>query len=99
MQVINLIGLSEDDFLACAEDGLNRKIEHHQKHMITMESLFISSENKEYKKQCQEDKLYEAQLTGALHQVQMRRYDLKYGHPDSMIVKEVPHAPRKTPLP
>lgn len=93
MQVINLIGLSEDDFLACAEDGLNRKIEHHQKHMITMESLFISSENKEYKKQCQEDKLYEAQLTGALHQVQMRRYDLKYGYPDSMIVKEVPHAP------
>lgn len=30
MQVINLIGLSEDDFLACAEDGLNRKIEHHK---------------------------------------------------------------------
>lgn len=88
MQVINLIGLSEDDFLACAEDGLNRKIEHHQKYMTTMESLFISSENKEYKKQCQEDKLYEAQLTGALHQVQMRRYDLKYGLPDSMIVKE-----------
>lgn len=93
MQVINLIGLSEDDFLACAEDGLNRKIERHQKHMLTMASLCISPENKEYKKQCQEDKLYEAQLTGALHQVQMRRYDLKYGYPDSMIVKEVPHAP------
>lgn len=88
MQVINLIGLSEDDFLACAEDGLNRKIEHHQKYMLTVASLCISLENKEYKKQCQENKLREAQLTGALHQVQMRRYDLKYGRPDSMIVKE-----------
>lgn len=93
MQVINLIGLSEDDFLACAEDGLKRKIERHQKLMLTAAALCISPENKEYKKQCQEDKLYEAQLTGALHQVQMRRYDLKYGYPDSMIVKEVPHAP------
>ena len=53
MQVINLIGLSEDDLLACAEDGLNRKIERHQKHMLTMASLCISPENKEYKKQCQ----------------------------------------------
>ena len=88
MQVINLIGLSEDDFLACAEDGLNRKIERHQKYMLTMTSLCISPENKEYKKQCQEGKLREAQLTGALHQVQMRRYDLKYGRPDSMTVKE-----------
>ena len=88
MQVINLIGLSEDDFLACAEDGLKRKIEHHKQYMFTMASLCVSSKNKEYKKQLQEDKLYEAQLTGALHQVQMRRYDLKYGHPDSMIVKE-----------
>ena len=88
MQVINLIGLSEDDFLACAEDGLNRKIEHHQKYMITMQSVGISPENKEYKKQCQEDKLREARLTNALYQVQMRRYDLKYGHPDSTIVKE-----------
>lgn len=88
MQVINLIGLSEDALLACAEDGLKRKIERHQKLMLTAESLCISPENKEYKKQCQEYKLYEAQLTGALHQVQMRRYDLKYGHPDSMIVKE-----------
>ena len=88
MQVINLIGLSEDDLLACAEDGLNRKIEHHKQYMLTMASLCISSGNKEYKKQCQEDKLREAQLTSALYQVQMRRYDLKYGHPDSMIVKE-----------
>lgn len=88
MQVINLIGLSEDDFLACAEDGLNRKIERHQKYMLTMTSLCIPPENKEYKKQCQGGKLREAQLTGALYQVQMRRYDLKYGHPDSMIVKE-----------
>lgn len=88
MQVINLIGLSEDDFLACAEDGLNRKIEKHQKYMLTMQSVGISSENKEYKKQCQEDKLREARLTNALYQVQMRRYDLEYGHPDSMIVKE-----------
>ena len=88
MQVINLIGLSEDDFLAFAEDGLKRKIEHHKQYMLTMASLCISSGSKEYKKQLQEDKLYEAQLTGALNQVQMRRYDLKYGHPDSMIVKE-----------
>lgn len=88
MQVINLIGLSEDDFLACAEDGLKRRIEYHQKFMLTKASLCISSENKEHKKQCQKDQLYEAQLTGALNQVQMRRYDLKYGHPDSMIVKE-----------
>lgn len=79
--------------MACAEDGLKRKIEHHQKYMLTMTSLCISPENKEYKKQCQEGKLREAQLTNALYQVQMRRYDLKYGHPDSMIVKEVPHAP------
>ena len=93
MQVINLIGLSEDDFLACAEDGLKRKIERHQKLMLTAASLCITADNEEYKKQCQENKLHEAQLTGALHQVQMRRYDLKYGYPDSMIVKEVPHAP------
>jgi hypothetical protein len=92
MQVINLIGLSEDDFLACAEDGLKRKIERHQKLMLTAASLCISSAE-EYKKQCQKDELHEAQLTGALHQVQMRRYDLKYGYPDSMIVKEVSHAP------
>lgn len=88
MQVINLIGLSEDDFLACAEDGLNRKIEKHQKYMLTMESLCITAQSKEYKKQRQEDKLHEARLTNALYQVQMRRYDLKYGRPDSMIVKE-----------
>lgn len=88
MQVINLIGLSEDDFLACAEDGLNRKIERHQKYMLAMGSLCITAQNEEYKKQHQEDKLHEARLTNALYQVQMRRYDLKYGHPDSMIVKE-----------
>ena len=88
MQVINLIGLSEDDFLACAEDGLNRKIERHQKYMLTIESLCVSPQNEEYKKRYQEDKLHEARLTNALYQVQMRRYDLKYGHPDSMIVKE-----------
>lgn len=88
MQVINLIGLSEDDFLACAEDGLNRKIERHQKYMLTMASLDISPKNEEYKKQCQEGKLHEARLTNALYQVQMRRYELKYGHPDSMTVKE-----------
>ena len=87
MQVINLIGLSEDDFLDCAEDGLKRKIERHQKLMLTAESLCMSS-TEEYKKQCKKYELHEAQLTGALHQVQMRRYDLKYGHPDSMIVKE-----------
>lgn len=98
MQVINLIGLSEDDFLACAEDGLKRKIERHQKLMLTAASLCMSS-TEDYKKQCKKDELHEAQLTGALHQVQMRRYDLKYGYPDSMIVKEVPNAPRKTPLP
>lgn len=88
MQVINLIGLSEDDFLACAEDGLNRKIERHKKRMLAIKSLCISPEDKEYKKQCQEDKLHEARLTNALYQVQMRRYDLKYGRPDSMTVKE-----------
>lgn len=43
MQVINLIGLSEDDFLACAEDGLKRKIEYHQKLMLTAASLCMSS--------------------------------------------------------
>ena len=93
MQVMNLIGLSEDDRIACAEDGLKRKIEHHQKFMLAAASLYISRENEEYKKQCQENELHEAQLSSALYQVQMRRYDLKYGHPDSMIVKEVPHAP------
>lgn len=87
MQVINLIGLSEDDFLACAEDGLNRKIERHKKYMLAMASLGMAPVE-EYEKRCQKDQLHEAQLTGALHQVQMRRYDLKYGHPDSMIVKE-----------
>lgn len=92
MQAINLIGLSEDDFLACAEDGLKRKIERHQKLMFTAASICIST-SEEYKKQCKKNELYEAQLTGVLHQVQMRRYDLKYGYPDSMIVKEVPHAP------
>lgn len=98
MQVINLIGISEDDFLACAEDGLKRKIERHQK-LLAAASFCISPENEEHKMQCQEDELHEAQLTSALYQIQMRRYDLKYGHPDSMIVKEVPHAPRKAPLP
>lgn len=98
MQVINLIGLSEDDFLDCAEDGLKRKIERHQKLMLTAASLCIST-GEAYKEQCKKDELYEAQLTGALHQVQMRRYDLKYGYPDSMIVKEVPHATGKAPLP
>lgn len=88
MQVINLIGLSEDDFLACAEDGLNRKIEQHQKYMLAVKSLNISTQNEEYKKQCQEDKLHEARLTNALYQVQMRRYELKYGRPDAMTVKE-----------
>lgn len=91
MQVINLIGLSEDDFLACAEDGLNRKIESHQKYMLAAESLCIPTKNEEYKKQCQEDKLHEARLTNALYQVQMRRYELKYGRPDSMTVKEATH--------
>lgn len=86
MQVINLIGLSEDDFLDCAEDGLKRKIERHQKLMLTAASFCTTAE--EYKKRCKKDELHEAQLTGALNQVQMRRYDLKYGHPDSMIVKE-----------
>ena len=90
MQVINLIGLSEDDFLACAEDGLNRKIEHHKKYMLAAASLGMLPAE-EYEKRCQKGELYEAQLTGALHQVQMRRYDLKYGHPDSMIVKEATH--------
>lgn len=98
MQVINLIGLSEDAFLACAEDGLKRQIERHQKLMLTAASLCMSS-TEDYKKQCKKNELYEAQLTGALNQIQMRRYDLKYGYPDSMIVKEVPHAPRKAPLP
>ena len=88
MQVINLIGLSEDDFLACAEDGLNRKIEAHKKYMLAASSICISPQNEEYKKQRQKDKLHEAHLTNALYQVQMRRYDLKYGRPDSMIVKE-----------
>lgn len=87
MQVINLIGLSEDDFLACAEDGLNRKIEKHQKYMLAMASLGMAPVE-EYEKRCQKDQLHEAHLTSALYQVQMRRYDLKYGRPDSMIVKE-----------
>ena len=87
MQVINLIGLSEDDFLACAEDGLNRKIEKHQKYMLAMTSLGMAPVE-EYEKRCQKDQLHEAHLTSALYQVQVRRYDLKYGRPDSMIVKE-----------
>lgn len=88
MQVINLIGLSEDDFLACAEDGLKRKIESHQKYMNSLASLCISPKLKEYKEQCQKNKLREAQLTNALYQVQARRYDIQYGRPDSMIRKE-----------
>lgn len=91
MQVINLIGMSEYDFLACAEDGLNRKIESHQRYMLAAASICISTQNEEYKKQRQEDKLHEARLTNALYQVQMRRYELKYGRPDSMTVKEVTH--------
>ncbi len=90
MQVINLIGLSEDDFLACAEDGLKRKIEAHQKYMLAAASLGMLPVE-EYKKQRQEDKLHEARLTNALYQVQMRRYELKYGRPDSMAVKEATH--------
>ena len=54
---------------------------------LTAASLCMSS-TEDYKKQCKKNELHEAQLTGALHQVQMRRYDLKYGLPDSMIVKE-----------
>lgn len=52
MQVINLIGLSEDDFLACAEDGFKRKIERHQKLMLTAASLCMSS-TEDYKKTVQ----------------------------------------------
>lgn len=88
MQVINLIGMSEDDFLACAEDGLKRKIEYHKKYMLAAASMCMVPVE-EYEKRCQKGELYEAQLTGALHQVQIRRYDLKYGRPDSMTVKEV----------
>lgn len=91
MQVINLIGMSEDDFLACAEDGLNRKIEYHKKYMLAAASICIPPQNEAYKNRCQEDKLHEARLTNALYQVQMRRYELKYGRPDSMTVKEAIH--------
>lgn len=88
MQVINLIGMSEDDFLACAEEGLRRRIESHQRYMFAAESFCNTPENK---KLFQEGKLNEARLTNALYQVQMRRYELKYGRPDSMKVKEATH--------